>query len=160
MLYLLCTSEKITYSSIADNKKITLRTVKEIVKRLNEAIDKSFDIKNFIHSNNKGEVYIDPHHTLKKFDILFNLRLSWYKESPTTQLIMTIFSNPDKTYEEISEILFLSEAGLRKVISKANTYLENFCFQIKTRRGKLSFVGNEIRIRIFLFNFYNYAYYN
>lgn len=160
VLYLLCTSAKITYSSIADNKKITLRTVKEIVKRLNEAIAKSFEIENFILSNNKGEVYIDPQYTLKKFDILFKLRLNWYKESPTTQLIMIIFSNPDKSFEEIADLLFLSEAGLRKVISKTNIYLENFCFQIKTRQGRLSFVGNEIRIRNFLFNFYTYSYHN
>ncbi|WP_285119902.1 helix-turn-helix domain-containing protein, partial [Lactococcus petauri] len=160
VLHLLCTSIKVTYSSIASDKKITLRSVKDIVKRLNNAIDESFNIKNFILSNNKGDVYIDPKHTLIKFDILFKLRLIWYKEAPATQLIMTVFSNPNKSYEEISEILFLSEAGLRKVISKTNTYLKLFCFQIKTIKGRLSFVGDEIRIRIFLFNFFTYSYHN
>ncbi|MFK4895350.1 helix-turn-helix domain-containing protein [Lactococcus petauri] len=160
VLYLLCTSEKLSYPLIEKKINLSLRTIRNIVKRLNISIEDKFQIKDFILSSNKGEVYISSQYLATKFDILFKLRLEWYKESPSTRLISTIFSSYDKTYDEIAKILFLSPAGLRKVISKTNEYLHHFKFQIRTRNGRLSFEGDEMKIRIFLFQFFSHTFYN
>ncbi|AUS69634.1 helix-turn-helix domain-containing protein [Lactococcus lactis] len=160
VLYIICTSIKTTYSSIEIKTKITYRTIKAIIKRLNENIYNAFELEGFIISNNKGEVFINSKFISEKFRVFFSLRLYWYKDSSLLKLLTLIVSEGEITRERAADELYLTESGLNKFLKKINQYLKLFSLRISSNRGVLTFSGDEVIIRNFLFKYLYYTYLN
>lgn len=74
------------------------------------------------------------------------------KQSVAFQIIDNIFHNNIYTFQEATEILYLSKSSLRKFISHINQIMKEFHISISMR--SLDFIGKEADIRFFLFVYY------
>lgn len=160
VLYFLSITPRTSYSFIEEETGISTRTGKDIIKRINVAIEERFKISNYVVSNTKGEVYINSKYVIKKFEILYKLRLAWYKESLPLKLLNYLIENHQLSFIEVQNKLYISESGLKKIILKINNYLKSFSFKIISSKGLLKFDGDEIKIRLFLFNSIYRTYFN
>lgn len=160
VLYYLCTSTPVSYDSISEYTGVSGRTCKEIVRRTNETISILFQIDDFILINTNGLVQINPNHIQKKFEIYFRIQLFWHEDSPMSKLISLIVEKHNISREEARKELYLSESSFNKLLPKLNHHLKPFSIIVSSTNGVLSFEGNEVSVRNFLFKFLFYTYLN
>lgn len=139
VLYFLSITPRTSYIFIEEETGISTRTGKDIIKRINVAIEERFKISNYVVSNTKGEVYINSKYVIKKFEILYKLRLTWYKESLPLKLLNYLIENHQLSFIEVQNKLYISDSGLKKIILKINNYLKSFSFKIISSKGLLKF---------------------
>lgn len=160
VLLLLCTSTTLTSTTIQCKTDIPSRSVKEVIRRLNQSIYDTFQLENFICSNNKGEIFLNFKFQKFKFEVLYKLQLLWYKESFSMQLLLLIITQKTITRNEVMNKFFISESAFQKLLLKTNRYLSKFSFKIKSSQGVLRFEGRELNIRFFIFNLLYYTHFN
>ncbi|EGO8324563.1 hypothetical protein E0T50_000447 [Enterococcus faecalis] len=160
VLYQICITNTTTYTELNKITQIPIRTLKKIIDRLNTSIDDLFFLKDYINVSTKGEISIKPTEKINSFEILFRLRLHWYKTNQSFQLISLVLSERNLSKSKIIEKLFISETTLQRLLFKLNIYLKPFDFALAYKDGFLNFSGNEINIRLFLFQLNFFTYFN
>lgn len=145
-------SKNISHEELANRLKISTIKLQRYLSDLNNdllCISHEVEIK----QTNYHEYYLfQPDVT--SISIFSELAYSYSSHSQIFILIKNIIGNIDMTIQELSQFMNISTTHLYRIVKKTNLFLRDYKIFIKRDSNNfVSFHGNEINIRIFIYSF-------
>ncbi|MEA4830571.1 MAG: ribonuclease P protein component, partial [Enterococcus thailandicus] len=80
-LYEIIQSDTCSLQDLSNKLVIPKRTVKDLIRKLNQAISQLLEFHSFIYSTHKGEIQINEHYEKTKMQVFYYLKLIFLRES-------------------------------------------------------------------------------
>lgn len=151
VLFYLSQNDCSSLVSLSQNFNISQRLVKESIINITANRSYHLGVNKFIYSDYNGKIFIPR----KKEAIHYfcRLKLIYLNESIKFQLLVLLSTHHNLSRNKILSALFISDSYLTKVIRNLNNSLKKYGFSISTKNRNISFIGNEVSIRLFIYLF-------
>ncbi|MBO0481471.1 helix-turn-helix domain-containing protein [Candidatus Enterococcus courvalinii] len=159
VLYEIIQNDTCSLQDLSNKLVIPKRTVKDLIRKLNQAISQLFEFHTFIYSNYKGEIQVNEHYEETKMEVFYRLKLVFLRESQRFNYLLLLMDSPDASVakEELSQKLYIS-SYLEKLTTRINKDLKKFHLQIISSNNCYTLSGDERSIRIYLYIFLSDAF--
>ncbi|MEO1771093.1 MULTISPECIES: helix-turn-helix domain-containing protein [Enterococcus] len=148
-----------TISDIQDNLGVylgvTAKTTLRYIHELNEEIDHLTGLDSFIYKTATHTYQINPAFLEKSCMVFNTIRYCYFKESIPFQACLQLVIEGDLSINDLCDSLAVSRSYAYKVIRNLNKSLKKFDIAITQGNDKkLTFEGNEVNIRLYVYNFF------
>lgn len=147
VLYTIVQSNDCSLHELSQMLVTPKRTIKEIIRKLNEIIFQNLEIEKFIYSTPKGEIKLDPYHEDKKMTIFYYIKLFFLRESNRFNFLVLLFDSPNTSVSKkfLLEQLYISSSYLEKM--KILKQAKDFTGELKNQLTDIlpkKFAQNEV----------------
>ena len=140
-------------NEISSNLKISKRTVKENLIKINQEFEDTYQIQHFIVSNNNGIVCVNPAYRKSAVEYAYTLKLNLLKNNVQFNYCVQLVTHSSIDKNELIKVLYISEHYLVKITKQLNNFFKIFDIVIVSIKGIYQLTGNELSIRVFSFIF-------
>lgn len=160
VLYEIIQNETCSLQYLSNKLVIPKRTVKDLIRKLNQAISQLFEFHSFIYSTHKGEIQINKNYEKIKMQVFYRLKLVFLRESQRFNYLLLLMDSPDASIakEKLSQKLYISSSYLEKLTTRINKDLKKFNLQIISSNNCYTLSGDELLIRIYIYIFLSDAF--
>ncbi|GEK37455.1 helix-turn-helix domain-containing protein [Enterococcus thailandicus] len=160
VLYEIIQSDTCSLQDLSNKLVIPKRTVKDLIRKLNQAISQLLEFHSFIYSTHKGEIQINEHYEKTKMQVFYYLKLIFLRESQRFNYLLLLMDSLDASVakEELTQKLYISSSYLEKLTTRINKDLKKFNLQIISSNNCYTLSGDELLIRIYIYIFLSDAF--
>ncbi|EOK00786.1 MULTISPECIES: helix-turn-helix domain-containing protein [Enterococcus] len=150
ILKFIASSEKVslTYEELYEITNLSVQTLYELLRKFIEilpVIDKNQSLSVHIESYNCYSFHKKPSFTLDYYFAVFLRRSQYYR------LLIDLLYGKQRTIEQYTEKLFISESSVKRTMKQLREILDGFYLKIIKKNKKYLLVGDEEKIRYFYF---------
>lgn len=154
----LLSEKNMSTKEVGKKLDIPYRTIRGYVGNINKTMHDIFQIEEMIVKGKAGDLRLNPKYR-KDFDDYYNrLKLIYLKDTHEFIILVKIAARGDLVITELCDELNFSISYLRQIIRSINDHLNEHNLRIKTKDNKIYLLGEEIRVRLFLFELVSLSY--
>ena len=118
-------------NEISSNLKISKRTVKENLIKINQEFEDTYQIQHFIVSNNNGIVCVNPAYRKSAVEYAYTLKLNLLKNNVQFNYCVQLVTHSSIDKNELIKVLYISEHYLVKITKQLNNFFKIFDIVIR-----------------------------
>jgi hypothetical protein len=153
-LFLLMTPNKqIPLEELSYQLQLNPKTIVRYIKKLQRLVHR-FDLKDQLTIKNTIKAHVCLEY--KQIISLEHFRIRYLSNIPEIVFLKAAIEAKEIRTKELAEQLSMSESNLRKRVKKIHDWLQENHIQLK--RGSYELIGEEAKLRMFIFHFYEFVY--